>query len=569
MYSDFFGFTKKPFEATPDPEFFFLRHNLDEILAATEHCIRWRKGLITITGEAGVGKTILLAYHKQFVSDERKTIYVSNPRITFDHVVDIILKELGTEPACDPSTDKINQLHDLLLCEFRNNRTVALVIDDAHNIPLETLEHFHILSNFDNHRQKLIQLVLVGQPELDAILDRDDLRQVCERIALRASIPPLTRLESLAYVHHRLKIASRRPAPVFSKRALDLLAKAGNGIPRKLNTLCENALTTGFGYQESVVSRKTAKEVIADVKSRRSPFMWRIQPRHAVVMVSVALPIILFWTLSPHPTGQTEGIPRPSTVAEPPAESAVTEPDARSQANNVSIADRMELSETARLLAVLLDSGRVVVGKAQATINNPRLEDKGFSSSVFESQLRKEFMARTRHDLHNLAVAPMPETAKPLLLRLAFFMQKAVHDAQPLINKKGIGFKGFIPASFGTQVAELFSKDTGLKLRQIGPPGVAPRNPNNNPDEQEEQILYAIRKNHPRVGDHMIEHPDKNGVHVILPLFYNKQCLACHGSPKGEMDISGYEKEGFKDGDLGGAISITLSFQRKVAKGNE
>ena len=229
----------------------------------------------------------------------------------------------------------------------------------------------------------------------------------------------------------------------------------------------------------------------------------------------------------------------------------------------------MELSETARLLAVLLDSGRVVVGKAQGTINNPRLEDKGFSSSVFEGQLRKEFMARTRHDLHNLAVAPMPETAKPLLLRLAFFMQKAVHDAQPIINKKGIGFKGFIPATFGTQVAELFSKDTGLKLRQIGPPGVPPRNPNNKPDDQEEQLLYAIQRNHPRVGDHMIEHPDKSGVHVLLPLFYSKQCLACHGSPKGEVDISGYEKEGFKDGDLGGAISITLPFQRKAVKGNE
>ena len=361
-------------------------------------------------------------------------------------------------------------------------------------------------------------------------------------------------------------------------RCLIVLVKAAHGIPERLNTLCENALTTGFGYQEPVVSPKTAKEVIADLQGRRSPLMWRIQPRYAGVMVSVALPIILYSALSLHSRDQTEGNPQLSTVAEPPAEVGatetqakvgVTEPDATSQAPDVLIADRMELSETARLLAVLLDSGRVVVARAQATINNPRVEDKGFSSSVFEGQLRTEFMARTRHDLHNLAVASMPEAAKPLLLRLAFYMQKAVHEAQPIINKKGIGFKGFIPASFGTQVAELFSKDTGLKLRQIGPPGVEPRNPNNKPDDQEEQVLYAIRKTHPRVGDHMIEHPNQNGVHVMLPLFYNKQCLACHGSPKGQIDISGYEKEGFKDGDLGGAISITLPFQRKVAKGNE
>ena len=305
------------------------------------------------------------------------------------------------------------------------------------------------------------------------------------------------------------------------------------------------------------------KEIIADLNGHRSPLMWGIEPCHVVIMRGIALPIILSSTFMVPAFAQELAV----IPAQP--QSTVTEPEARGQATDVSIADRMELSETARLLAVLLDSGRVVVGRAQTTINNPRLEDKGFSSSVFEGQLRKEFLTRTRHDLHNLAVAPMPEKAKPLLLRLAFFMQKAVHEAQPLINKKGIGFKGFIPASFGTQVAELFSRDAGLQLRQIGPPGISPRNPNNKPDEQEEQVLYAIRKNHPRVGDHMIEHPDKNGVHVILPLFYNKQCLVCHGSPKGEVDISGYAKEGFKDGDLGGAISITLPFQRKVAKPND
>ena len=165
----------------------------------------------------------------------------------------------------------------------------------------------------------------------------------------------------------------------------------------------------------------------------------------------------------------------------------------------------------------------------------------------------------------------MPESAKPLLLRMSFFMQKAVHDVQPDINKKGIGFKGFIPATFATQVAERFSKDTGLKLRQIGPPGAEPRNPNNKPDEQEELLLYAVQKNHPRVGDHIVEQQlsDRSGVRVMLPLFYNKQCLSCHGSPKGEVDISGYEKEGFKEGDLGGAISIVLSAQNKLARSGE
>ncbi|MGB5044761.1 MAG: DUF3365 domain-containing protein, partial [Nitrospira sp.] len=221
--------------------------------------------------------------------------------------------------------------------------------------------------------------------------------------------------------------------------------------------------------------------------------------------------------------------------------------------------DDAESGEIARLLVVLLDAGRVVLGKAQATINNPRLEDKGFSGVVFQARLRKEFLARTGHDLQALNAAAMPERAKPLLAKLAGIMQKAVQDVQSDINKKGIGFKGFIPATFGTQVAASFSKDTGLKLRQIGPPDVDPRNPDNKPDEQETEALLVVQKSHPRVGDHVIsQRLADQSVRVVLPLFYTKACLSCHGKPKGELDISGYEKEGFKEGDLGGAISVIL-----------
>ena len=224
--------------------------------------------------------------------------------------------------------------------------------------------------------------------------------------------------------------------------------------------------------------------------------------------------------------------------------------------------EKAELTETARLLAVLLDSGRIVVGRAQSAINNPRIEDKGFSIEVFEERLRKEFLARTGHDLRKLAPAQMPERGKVLLLRLAFFMQRSVHEAEALINKKGIGFKGFIPATFATGVAEAFSKDTGITLRQIGPPTADPRNPNNKPDEKELAALIVMQKSHPRVGDHIVEQQvEDRGLRILLPLFYSKQCLTCHGQPKGQIDISGYEKEGFKEGDIGGAISVMIPME--------
>ena len=597
MYSRFYGFTTEPFQNTPDLDFLFLSPNHKEALACLEYGIQQRKGFIAVTGEAGVGKTIILrSYLTKVDAQKQKTIYVLNPKLTFDSLLTTILKELSAEPVAGIAAQKLNQLHEVLIAEYRNDHTVVLIIDEAQHIPIETLESIRMLSNMETATEKLIQIVLVGQPELDALLNRSELRHVRERIALRARIAPLTKTESEEYIDHRLNLVSREPRSVFSKQALDRIVKSANGIPRRLNILCDAVLITGFGYRHAIISGGIAKEAIAVFNgSHRSQPARRLQPRYALGLLSLVVAVafyLLYLSAIPsitvsgpaEATDQNKEPLRPvlgnigtdpvfasdTRQADPvPPARLVSELDAKGR--DLSPTERMELSETARLLAVLLDSGRVVVGRAQPAINNPRLEDKGFTASAFEAQLRREFQARTRHDLHHLAGAPMPESAKPLLLRLSFFMQKAVHDVQPDINKKGIGFKGFIPATFGTQVAHSFSKDTGLKLRQIGPPGKEPRNPGNKPDDEEELLLYAVQKNHPRVGDHIVEQQltDHRGVRVMLPLFYSRQCLACHGNPKGEVDISGYEKEGFKEGDLGGAISIVLTAQNKLTKSSE
>ena len=597
MYSRFYGFTTEPFQNTPDLDFLFLSPNHKEALACIEYGIQQRKGFIAVTGEAGVGKTIILrSYLTKVDAQKQKTIYVLNPKLTFDSLLTTILKELSAEPVAGIAAQKLNQLHEVLIAEYRNDHTVVLIIDEAQHIPIETLESIRMLSNMETATEKLIQIVLVGQPELDALLNRSELRHVRERIALRARIAPLTKTESEEYIDHRLNLVSREPRSVFSKQALDRIVKSANGIPRRLNILCDAVLIAGFGYRHAIISGGIAKEAIAVFNgSHRSQPARRLQPRYALGLLSLVVAVafyLLYLSAIPSITvsGLSEATDQNKEPLRPvlgnigtdpvfasdtrqadslPPARLVSELDAKGR--DLSPTERMELSETARLLAVLLDSGRVVVGRAQPAINNPRLEDKGFTASAFEAQLRREFQARTRHDLHHLAGAPMPESAKPLLLRLSFFMQKAVHDVQPDINKKGIGFKGFIPATFGTQVAHSFSKDTGLKLRQIGPPGKEPRNPGNKPDDEEELLLYAVQKNHPRVGDHIVEQQltDHRGVRVMLPLFYSRQCLACHGNPKGEVDISGYEKEGFKEGDLGGAISIVLTAQNKLTKSSE
>jgi general secretion pathway protein A len=637
MYCDFYGLISEPFRTTPDADAVYFSPSHREALSSILYGIKERKGVIVVTGEVGVGKTtILRRYLKTAEPLAQKTIHLYNPNITFERLLITILTQLGTETRGEAS-EMVSRLHELALAEQSRDSTVVLIIDEAQCMPLETLEGIRMLSNLETANEKLVQIVLMGQPELETVLDRHELRHVRERIAVRARILPLTQAESAEYIQHRLIQVSREQRSIFSSGAVASIIKTAEGIPRRLNIVCDNALIAGFRLRQPIISRTIAKQVIADMHGVHTSPWWRSRTAVGVV-VSLALVAVMSVYLgfgigasseklsvasreehqSPaSPPGHVAPVTEPSLLpAEssqktpasplprngavtdpliPPAESIhkvpaspsarvapVTEPPiastesthsaisehpttdtrpAEKLATQVELgtAEKMEVSETARLLAVLMDAGRVVLGKAQTTINNPRLEEKGFSPSAFEGRLRKEFQVRTGHDLRNLPSSPMPEQAKPLLLKMVFLMLKEVHDVQHDINKKGIGFKGFIPATFATKVAQNFTKETGLKVRQIGPPGIDPRNPANKPDDQEEQTLLLIQKNHPRVGDHVMEQqlPD-HSLQVLLPLFYSRQCLACHGKPKGEVDISGYEKEGFKEGDLGGAISVIL-----------
>ncbi|HSE59859.1 MAG TPA: DUF3365 domain-containing protein [Nitrospiraceae bacterium] len=219
-----------------------------------------------------------------------------------------------------------------------------------------------------------------------------------------------------------------------------------------------------------------------------------------------------------------------------------------------------DLIETGRLLAILLDSGRVAVGANQPLINDASKGDKGFTPEVFEKQLIERFKVRSGVDLANLKVAGVPETAKTLLPELVTASKKTVANNQANINRQGVGFKAFTPAHFGTQAAAEFSDKTSIYLKQTTMDALL-RNPKNKADDFESRMLTKLAdSSYPRQGDKIVSDTVEGGkaVRVLLPLFYGKGCLGCHGQPKGETDISGYKKEGAKEGDLGGAISVKL-----------
>ena len=174
-----------------------------------------------------------------------------------------------------------------------------LLIDEAQNMPVATLEHLRMLSNLETPKDKLIQIVLLGQPELDSLLDRYELRQIRQRIAVRAMIRPLSQQESVQYIQHRLDKAGGKGKKFFTNAALGLIVREAKGIPRRLNILCDNALVTAFGYKKSPVTASIAKEVISDLTGQPSHSLWKLVPLAAGVLILVlALVALMPLTLS-------------------------------------------------------------------------------------------------------------------------------------------------------------------------------------------------------------------------------------------------------------------------------
>ena len=215
--------------------------------------------------------------------------------------------------------------------------------------------------------------------------------------------------------------------------------------------------------------------------------------------------------------------------------------------------------ETSRLLAILFDSGRVVVGMNQELINDASKGDKGFTPAVFEKQVLKVFEQRTDINLSN-SIDKVPAMARPLLDRLLEESKKTIETYQTPINIPGIRYKGLIPATFGTETASRFQSWSGIYLRQIAPEKFL-RNAKNKPDQYEADVLKALAEQASAAGESQPKWEITDGGHTLrlmLPLYYSKACLDCHGEPKGQRDISGYPREGGKEGELGGAISVKL-----------
>jgi len=270
MYLNFYQLKKEPFNVTPDPAFLFLSAGHKEALASIVYAIENRKGFLAITGEVGLGKTtILRSYLKDIDPQRLKINYIFNSNVSFRGLLKTIYEELGIRPETDDIFEMVNRLLLVFVEEYKKGHNFVLIIDEAQNMPLETLESLRMLSNLETSTDKLIQILLIGQPEFEKMLDQSNLRQLKQRITIRATLSPLTRQESMAYIRHRLTKANAVSTTVFTKGALRRIVKKAKGVPRVLNILCDNALITGYGYQQRPVTPRIVREVIADFEGKR------------------------------------------------------------------------------------------------------------------------------------------------------------------------------------------------------------------------------------------------------------------------------------------------------------
>jgi len=265
MYKAFFHLARNPFDLTPDPRCFVPTGRHNEALAALYYGVRRHKGFVVVTGEVGTGKTLLLRCLLRLLSESKDIAYayLFNGLLSPTEFLQYILSDFGLPAANKNKWELLLDLGQFLVARGSKGQTTVLIVDEAHHLSENILEEIRLLSNLETTDDKLLQIVLVGQPELDEKLDSIRLRQLKQRIALRAQLEPLTTEETASYITERLRIAGADPdrAPIFPPETISAVFQHSRGLPRLINTLCENALIAAYARQIPCI----APDVIADV----------------------------------------------------------------------------------------------------------------------------------------------------------------------------------------------------------------------------------------------------------------------------------------------------------------
>jgi type II secretory pathway predicted ATPase ExeA len=262
MYKEFFGLRDNPFNVNPDPRFLFLTRHTQEALACLTYGIQSRKGFILLTGEVGTGKTTLLNKLLDWLHRQRvATAFLFNSRMNVPQFFDFMMADFGISTETRLKSQMLLKLNHWLLERYRLGENAVLIVDEAQNLSSHVLEEIRLLTNLETSREKLLQIVLCGQPELDLKLRQPQLRQLRQRITLRCKTHPLNLEETTQYIARRLRVAGANGHLIFSPEAIQSVHQYARGIPRVINLLCEHALISSFVDQSKTVPGDTVEAV--------------------------------------------------------------------------------------------------------------------------------------------------------------------------------------------------------------------------------------------------------------------------------------------------------------------
>jgi type II secretory pathway predicted ATPase ExeA len=265
MYKEFFGLRASPFNVNPDPRYLFLTRHTEEALACLTYGIQSRKGFVLLTGEVGTGKTTLINKLLEWLRAQQvPTAFVFNSRMNVPQFLDYMMADFGIPCETRSKSQILMRLYNWLLERYRAGETAVLIVDEAQNLADEVLEEIRMLTNLETFTEKLLQIVLVGQTELEQKLKQPHLRQLRQRLTLRAKTHALAAEETKAYIQQRLRIAGSNGQPIFDGDAFTAIHRYSNGIPRVVNLICEHCLVSAFVDQQKTVGPTIVDAVARD-----------------------------------------------------------------------------------------------------------------------------------------------------------------------------------------------------------------------------------------------------------------------------------------------------------------
>jgi general secretion pathway protein A len=263
MYSAFYGLDEIPFGLSPDPRYLFKTDSYLESISSLRYGLASNKGLVVMVGEVGTGKTLTLRSMLQQLDRDVLAVYVFNPFLTAAEFFEQLLLGLGLEAGERASKPELlRTLGSFLVDRHAKGKRTVLIVDEAHGLAPDVLEEIRLLSNFETNSEKLLQIVLCGQPELREALNRPGLRQLKQRISLRCVVKPLEAYEVTKYIRFRLKVAGAERVNIFNAEATDIICRASLGVPRVINNICDNALLYGYAAGRDTITPQVIEEVI-------------------------------------------------------------------------------------------------------------------------------------------------------------------------------------------------------------------------------------------------------------------------------------------------------------------